>query len=197
MLAWPTRLGVRPAARRAQSPISDDVRGVQGCIVLNLSWLNGYRCNMEAQELRDPNGIEFRGIESWRDSTQCMDQCTVDRVLPGGSKASAGAGFPDPHKVPSGLANHGVKDFRSKLLDLSPVLANSSLKWLHAIRQDTTLAQENGMLPHGLELLGARKIGTESASLSVEAVLPGAEPGCRGISVLAWPEAERLGFRPK
>lgn len=167
--------------------------------MLYLPRLHSYLRRVETQELPNLHGIEFRGIESRRNPAQCMHQCMVDCNLAGEPKASADAGFLYPHKVPSGLTNHGVEDWREKFLYLRPVFANVFLNRVQAAGQSASLAQENRMPPHACALTGAERsdAGLRLATPSGVTASPPVEPVGKGASAIAGPECERLVFCPR
>jgi hypothetical protein len=113
---------------------------------------------MEAKVLRNLNGLEFRGVESLRDSIKSVDHCTLCGVLPGDAEPHARAEISNLHKMPSGLANHGTEDRCVKIDNLRPSVFKRLPQGIQSVRQPAPFAQENRVQSHAFVLLWVAEV---------------------------------------
>jgi hypothetical protein len=129
-------------------PASDIVRTIKGSLLLNLPRLQRDGCDMEAEVPGHLHRIEFSGIEPLRDSIERTGQGVGRRTVARTSKTSASTRILHPHKMPSGLANHGIEDRSCEILNEHPVRADGLLERVQPVWQNTALAQKDRVHPH-------------------------------------------------
>lgn len=128
-------------------------RKIQRGILLNLTGLQCDPCNVEACNLRGLNVYKLSGVETPRDPLQRARQSICSGGFLRMPQASSRAGAVAPGEVPAPLTNHRIEVRRCDLIGKRPVFAAGLPQWIHAIRKDTLVAQEDGMQLHTWALL--------------------------------------------
>ncbi|MGB6690846.1 MAG: hypothetical protein WBE76_23680 [Terracidiphilus sp.] len=118
---------------------------VERSLLLDLARLQCDVCNVETWIFRDLNEFKLRAVESSSDSPKRTRQSSLGRLFLRSPQALSGAGTLYAHEVPARLADHGVENRRKDRLHKRPIVPDSRLQRIQAIRQDAPLAEKNGM----------------------------------------------------
>jgi hypothetical protein len=99
-------------------------RIAQRGVLLNLDCLYSDSRDLKSRVLCDLNRVEFRGVESLRNSFEGANQGSADRHFLRQPEAQSGTGPLEPHEMPASLANHSVKNARRDLFNNGPLIAD-------------------------------------------------------------------------
>jgi hypothetical protein len=126
---------------------------VQRSILLDPVALHGDIGDAEPGIFGDANRIEFRRIALLVNCAERTNQGSIDRLFPCSSEAPSRAGTSHPDKMPARVSDHRIEDRGRDLVHQHPVSAKRFPQGIQTTRQDTSLAQENGMELHACPLL--------------------------------------------
>src|SRR6185437_7879936 len=93
-------------------------------VLLNLDGLYRDPCDLKSRVLCDLDRVKLRCVESLRYSFERLGQGSADGRFLCQAEAQSGAGSPEPHEMPAGLADHCVKNEGGDLFNNGPIIAD-------------------------------------------------------------------------